>query len=169
MISTKRLKLTLYLIKYQALKMNWGVEVHSQTLLTSALDGYEWWASRPSLFTLGNHCSYRRLSRLQGESGRCGEETNFLSLPGIEQEFLGQPTCSLVTELPRMISKGTLINCSKVSYQKSSGPNNEKHVSAKRLPSEAYMKLYGGAKCIKCTRNVDIVFGLHTLLGLYLR
>jgi hypothetical protein len=150
------------------MKKNGGMEIDRQAFLTSALDGCEWSASRPSLFTLSNHCSYRRLSRLQGQYGHCGEEKNLLSLPGIEQEFLGQPTCSLVIELPRMISKGTLRKHSKVSYRKSSGRNEGKCVSAKRLPTEAYMKLYGGTKWIKCARNVDVVFGSRDLLGLYL-
>jgi hypothetical protein len=57
-------------------------------LLTSALDGGVWSASRPGRFTpRGKNTRYpldRRLSGPLSRSGRCGEEKNLLLLLGIE-------------------------------------------------------------------------------------
>jgi hypothetical protein len=44
-------KFSLCLTKNQAMKRIGGVEVYLHTFLTSALDGGEWSASRPGLFT----------------------------------------------------------------------------------------------------------------------
>jgi hypothetical protein len=53
----------------------------------SALDGCEWSASRHCLFSSGKDPRYpldRRLGGPQSRSGLCGEEWNFLPLPGID-------------------------------------------------------------------------------------
>jgi hypothetical protein len=65
-----------------------GMEVQLQAFLVSAL----LYLSR--LFTpeKSPRCQFdRRLSGAQSLSGRCGEEKNFLSLPGIETHVLGHP------------------------------------------------------------------------------
>ena len=43
------------------------------------------------------HPLERRLCGSQSRSGCCGEEINFLSLPGIEPQFLRRLVCKLVT------------------------------------------------------------------------
>jgi hypothetical protein len=48
-----KLKSSLSLTKYQAIKTYEEVEVKLHAFLTSALDGSEWLASRPGRFTLG--------------------------------------------------------------------------------------------------------------------
>jgi hypothetical protein len=48
---------------------------------TSALDGGEWSASRPSRFTPGTHW---KGGWVGSRAGRCGEDKNLLSQPGIE-------------------------------------------------------------------------------------
>jgi hypothetical protein len=56
--------------------------------LVSALDGSEWLASRFGRFIPGEKNPWypfdRRLDGLQSRSGRCEEEKNLVSLPGIE-------------------------------------------------------------------------------------
>jgi hypothetical protein len=47
----KKVKLSLCLTKHHAMKTYWGMEVYLHAFLTSALDGGEWSASRPSRFT----------------------------------------------------------------------------------------------------------------------
>jgi hypothetical protein len=48
-----KVKLSLCLTKYHAMKTYWGVEVQLHAFLTSAQAGDEWSASRPSSFTSG--------------------------------------------------------------------------------------------------------------------
>jgi hypothetical protein len=68
------------LIKHHAMKMCRGVEVLLHAFLTSALDGSEWSASRPSRFTPCERPS-STLWTVKSRSGRCGEERNLLTLP----------------------------------------------------------------------------------------
>jgi hypothetical protein len=56
-----------------------GVEVYLRSFLTSALDGGEWSASRPSRFSPRERApgtQWRRLGGLPSRSGRGGEEKN---------------------------------------------------------------------------------------------
>jgi len=53
----------------------------------SALDGGEWSASRPSLFTPLVSVGYEA-GGPQGRSGRGGEEKNFQILPGLEPPII---------------------------------------------------------------------------------
>jgi hypothetical protein len=56
-------------------------------LLNYALHGSQWIVSLPGHFTPGNEPLYpqnRRLDALQRRSGRFGEDTNLLPIPGIE-------------------------------------------------------------------------------------
>jgi hypothetical protein len=46
-----KVKLSLCLTKHDAMKAYWGVEVWLPAFLTLALEGGEWSASRPGLFT----------------------------------------------------------------------------------------------------------------------
>jgi hypothetical protein len=92
-----------------------GVEIYvDPLLLTPALDGGEWLASRFCRFTPGKELRYpldRRLAGPQSRSGRCGLEKN-ISLYGCSREREmgkkpwpgqesnpGRPSLSLVTTL----------------------------------------------------------------------
>jgi hypothetical protein len=70
------------------MKKYWGMEVYLHAFLTSALDGGQWSASRPSRFTpregAPRYPLDRRLGGPQSRSGHGGEEKNSQSPPGIE-------------------------------------------------------------------------------------
>jgi hypothetical protein len=63
-----------------------GVDVLIHILLTSALAGVEWSASRPRRFTPGTHSKGGWVDDL--------EKRKFLTLPGLELRPLGSPACS---------------------------------------------------------------------------
>jgi hypothetical protein len=64
----------------------------AQLFLTSGLVGDKWSASLSGRFTLGTHWIGDRLGP-QSRSGRCGEETNLLPLPGTEPQFVHPVAC----------------------------------------------------------------------------
>jgi hypothetical protein len=71
-------------------------KIHS--FLASAVDGGEWWASRPGRFTPGIKSpvpTEHEAGWAPSRSGGCGENKNF-ALSGIEPRFLGCLTHSLV-------------------------------------------------------------------------
>jgi hypothetical protein len=80
------------LTEHHAKKAYWEVEVQLHLILTSALDGGEWSASRPrQLYLQGKSLWYtldRRLDGPQSRSGRGGEEKNFQPLPGLEPPII---------------------------------------------------------------------------------
>jgi hypothetical protein len=89
----KKVKLSLCLIKHYAMKAYGGVDVYIHNLLTSALVGGEWWASRLCRFTTGG--APVPLYRLGGPQSRSGlVKRKFLTLPGLEPRPLGRPACS---------------------------------------------------------------------------
>jgi hypothetical protein len=75
------------------MKAYWGVGLYLHAFLTSALDGGEWSASRPSRF------SPRKESLVpigpQSWSGRSGEEKNSHPLPGLEPSII-QPVAQQI-------------------------------------------------------------------------
>jgi hypothetical protein len=77
------------------MKVYWEWRYSSTHSLTSALDGSEWSASRPSRFTPKEKASgtHRKLGGLQSRSGRGGEK-NFQPTPGIEPENSDRPSRS---------------------------------------------------------------------------
>jgi hypothetical protein len=68
-----------------------GVEVSVHLLLTSALDGDEWSASRHSRFNIAKivpvNCWIGGCVGLQNRFGRHEEEKNILLLPGLELQL----------------------------------------------------------------------------------
>jgi len=74
------------------MKAYWEVDVYIHAFLTSALDGGEWSASRPSGFTpQGSSPCYpvdRRLGGLQSQSGRGDEEKNSQLLPKLKHSII---------------------------------------------------------------------------------
>jgi hypothetical protein len=66
------------------MKAYWGVKVWLHAFFTSAIDGGEWSASHPGLFTPREKARYpldRRPGGLQGRLRRGGEEKNSQLLP----------------------------------------------------------------------------------------
>jgi hypothetical protein len=75
------------------MKAYWGTGGIDPRILTPALDGGEWTASRPGRFTPRENSPWypldRRLGGTQSRSGRGGEENNSQPLPGIEPPIIG--------------------------------------------------------------------------------
>jgi len=81
-----KVKLSLCLTKYHAIKVYWGVELQLCAFLTVALGGGKWLASGPGHLTSGErgpgtHCTEGWVGPLS-LSG-CDEEEKFLALPEI--------------------------------------------------------------------------------------
>jgi hypothetical protein len=79
-------------------------------LLTSAMDGSAWSASRPYHVTTGEtapwYLLHRRLGGTQSRSGRYGEKKNSCPLPRTEPRLLGRPASSVLsiqTELTQIV------------------------------------------------------------------
>ena len=75
-----------------------GVVLYS--FLTSAVDGGEWWTSRPGRFTSWKELRYpliRTLGGLQNRSGRYGEEESVFPLPAFDPRTLQPVTYSRCT------------------------------------------------------------------------
>jgi hypothetical protein len=79
------------------------------TFINLAANKYDRSDSRPGRFSPGEsgvlYSLHRRLCGFQSLSGSLGQETIFLSLPGVESQLFVAPSCSLVSimiELPRV-------------------------------------------------------------------
>jgi len=74
--------------------------------LTPAKDGRDMPVSRSGRFTPGEKAPGTHWIRVWArlKAGREAADDNLLSLPGNETRFLGHPTRSLVTEIPRRYS-----------------------------------------------------------------
>jgi hypothetical protein len=78
------------------------VQKYSSTFSTHALGDEEGSVLVPTAVLRGNssrHPLNGKLDGSKGQSGRFGEETNLLLLPGLETRFLGRPIHNLVITL----------------------------------------------------------------------
>jgi hypothetical protein len=98
------------LTKQDAMKACWGAEVQLHAFLTSALEGGEWSASRPSSLTPRERDRQypldRRLGGPQSRSGHGGEEKNPHAVPGLEPPITLLVAQRYTAELP-----GSCISC----------------------------------------------------------
>jgi hypothetical protein len=98
------LKVSLCLINETLFLENiWGNEGIAPSLLTSAVDGGEWSASRPGCFTPKEialrYLLYRRLGGPQSRSGRYGEDKNIVPIGNRTRPVKpdrGVPTSTLI-------------------------------------------------------------------------
>jgi hypothetical protein len=101
-----KLSLCFSFTEHHAIKTYWGWRYSSTHSLTSAIDGGEWSASRPSRFTPRKRASDpldRRLGGPQSQSERGSEEKNSQPLPALEPPIIQPVAQRYTTELSRFL------------------------------------------------------------------
>ena len=102
-----------------------GVKVEIHSFSTSQLEEDEWSVSRPWPLYLRRKCPRYRLGGPQGWSQRLGENTNHMSLQGIEANSCGQLALSLVIT-PTALYRLTEMSCYHTNIQTNTKKQAEK-------------------------------------------
>jgi hypothetical protein len=97
-------------MEHYSMKPYWGVDIYIHIFLTSALVGVDWSASRPDRCTswkatAGTHWMECWVGTRIGLNDV--EKRIFLTLPGLELQLLGRPTCTQSQYLLRYMQNCT--------------------------------------------------------------